>query len=222
MAKARRSLRDQFPRFEPRNRADWRRWLGRNGGACPGIWLVFLKGDRRQLTYADAVEEALCHGWIDSTLNPIDGERYMQLFTPRKPKSGWSKLNKDRIARLTRAGLMAEPGLAAIALAKQNGSWKKLDGVESLQPPPDLVAALARHPVARANFDALRPFSRKMYLYRVTNVKGEATRARRIAEAIAGLERNWTHPLGPAARPAPATSARPRSPSSRARGSRDR
>jgi uncharacterized protein YdeI (YjbR/CyaY-like superfamily) len=195
-----------FARFEPRDRADWRRWLRRNHDSVSGVWLVFLKGNRRQISYADSVEEALCFGWIDSTLNPIDAARYMQLFTRRKPKSGWSRINKDRVVRLMRDGLMAAAGLAAIDLAKQHGGWEKLDAIESLTVPPELEAALTRHPKARANFSAFSPFSRKMYLYWINGAKRAETRAARIAGAIAAMEKNLRHPRGAVSKPRPIAS----------------
>jgi uncharacterized protein YdeI (YjbR/CyaY-like superfamily) len=213
-----RSLRDVYPRFEPRHRADWRRWLSRKHASSTGVWLVFRKGELRQITYADAVEEALCFGWIDSTLNPQDEERYLQLFTPRKATSGWSRLNKGRIERLQRDGLMMPAGLAAIETAKQNGSWERFDQIESLAVPPELAAAFRKHPKARANFDALRPFSKKMYLYRINGAKRPETRAVRVVAAIAALEKNWTHPMGPAVRTT--SPARPRTRPAPARGAR--
>src|SRR4051812_9186811 len=106
-----------------KSRPAWRRWLAKNGARSPGIWLIYDKKSNKpdRLAYADAVEEALCYGWIDSTLRALDETRYMQLFTPRKPKSSWSKLNKTRVARLIEEGLIAPPGLAAIETAKANG-----------------------------------------------------------------------------------------------------
>jgi uncharacterized protein YdeI (YjbR/CyaY-like superfamily) len=173
-----------FPDFEPKNRADWRRWLKTNHAKAPGVWLVFLKGDARQLTYADSVEEALCYGWIDSTMRPIDDRRYRQMFTPRKTKSTWSALNKRRIAALVASGRMAAPGLAKIEAAKQDGSWTSLDAVEALIVPPDLARALAANKKAKAFFDASAPSSRKGALHWINNVKSPALRAKRIAHVV--------------------------------------
>ena len=146
-----------FPLFEPASRADWRKWLRANHAKSTGIWLVFLKGAERQLTYADSVEEALCFGWIDSTMRPIDERRYRQMFTPRKAKSSWSALNKRRIEALVASGKMAAPGQAKIDAAKKDGSWALLDEVEALVVPPDLARALAANKKARAFFDASAP-----------------------------------------------------------------
>lgn len=173
-----------FPDFEPKNRADWRRWLRANHAKAAGVWLVFIKGPARQLTYADSVEEALCYGWIDSTMRPIDEHRYRQMFTPRKKKSTWSALNKRRIDALVASGRMAAPGLAKIEAAKQDGSWTSLDAVEALTVPSDLARALAANRKARAFFDASAPSSRKGALHWISNVKSLELRAKRIAHVV--------------------------------------
>jgi len=169
-----------------KSRPAWRRWLAKHGERSPGIWLIYDKKSSRadRLAYADAVEEALCYGWIDSTLRSLDDARYMQLFTPRKPKSTWSKLNKTRVARLIDEGLMAPPGLATIEKAKTNGSWTSLDSVEALEVPDDLAAALAKRPVAARNFSAFSPSSRKGYLHWVRQAVRPETRAERIAHTV--------------------------------------
>lgn len=174
----------QVPRFQPANRAAWRKWLRAQHAKSTGVWLVFLKGPDRQLTYADSVEEALCFGWIDSLMRPIDGRSYMQLFTPRKPKSNWSALNKRRVKDLLARKLMAPAGLAKIAEAKKNGSWTKLDAVEAMIIPPDFAQALAGNRKAKAFFDSLAPSSRKGILYWINGVKSPELRASRIAHAV--------------------------------------
>ena len=148
------------------------------------MWLVFLKGAERQLPYADAVEEALCFGWIDSLMRPIDGRSYMQLFTPRKAKSNWSALNKTRVASLIDRGLMARAGLAAVEHAKKVGTWTALDHVEALAMPPDFAKALNAKKKARAFFDSLAPSHRKGILYWINGVKSPEKRAERIAHAV--------------------------------------
>jgi uncharacterized protein YdeI (YjbR/CyaY-like superfamily) len=107
------------PRVRPKSRQAWRAWLEKHHATSTGVWLVYAKkhSGLPSLTYSDAVEEALCFGWIDSKINPIDEDFFMQVFTPRKPKSGWSPLNKTRVARLLAAGLMAPAGLAAVKAA---------------------------------------------------------------------------------------------------------
>jgi len=170
----------------PKNRAAWRRWLATNHARSPGIWLVFDRKTSRadRLAYAHAVEEALCFGWIDSIVRAVDETCYEQLFTPRKPKSTWSRVNKERIDRLVAQELMAEAGLAAIERAKANGSWSSLDAVEAMVMPDDLAAALARKAKAAANFAAFSPSARKAYLHWVSQAVRAETRAARIAEVV--------------------------------------
>lgn len=166
------------------DRAAWRRWLAAHHATSPGIWLVFDKKASRadRLAYGDAVEEALCYGWIDSLVRRIDDAQYVQLFTPRKPKSTWSRVNKERIERLVQQGLMAEAGLAAIERAKANGTWTTLDAVEAYVMPDDLAAALRRTRGAEAGFASFSPSNRKVYLYWVNQAVRPETRAQRIAE----------------------------------------
>jgi uncharacterized protein YdeI (YjbR/CyaY-like superfamily) len=191
------AARDDIGRFEPADRAAWRNWLDRNHSTSTGVWLVFRKGAARQLTYDASVEEALCFGWIDSTLNPIDASRYMQLFTPRKAKSGWSRINKARVQKVIAEGLMMPAGRQKIAAAKRDRSWKALDAVESLKVPADFRAALDANPDAMANYDALTASGKKRYLHWINNVKRPETRARRVQEALAKLARNVSVPHPP-------------------------
>jgi uncharacterized protein YdeI (YjbR/CyaY-like superfamily) len=148
--------------YEP-DRAAWRRWLAKEHGRSPGIWLVFDKKSSRsdRLAYGDAVEEALCFGWIDSVVRRLDDARYVQLFTPRKAKSTWSRSNKMRVERLLAEGLMAAAGLASIELAKANGSWESLDAVEAFVMPEDLATALAAVPGAAEKFAAFAAAARE-------------------------------------------------------------
>ena len=174
------------------DRASWRRWLARHHARSPGVWLIFDKATHREdrLPYADAVEEALCVGWIDSTVRPLSAEQYQQLFTPRKPRSTWSKVNKARVERLIRARLMRPAGLEAIARARENGAWESLDHVEALTVPPDLAAALGATAGASEGFAALAPSARKGYLHWVHHAKRPETRARRVAAVVGfALER---------------------------------
>ncbi|MBW8769715.1 MAG: YdeI/OmpD-associated family protein [Gemmatimonadetes bacterium] len=197
------------------DRAAWRRWLTKQHGRSPGIWLVFDKKSSRadRLAYGDAVEEALCFGWIDSLVRGIDDARYAQLFTPRKPKSTWSRSNKVRVERLLAEGLMAAAGLASIELAKANGSWESLDAVEAFVMPDDLAAALAAVPGAAEKFAAFSPSARKAYLHWISQAVRAETRAKRIQEVAghAGAGRKTRH-LEPAAasKKAPAKAAKQR------------
>jgi uncharacterized protein YdeI (YjbR/CyaY-like superfamily) len=177
---------DDFREYTPRSRGEWRRWLERNHASKPGVWLVYWKKGtgKQSLTYNDAVEEALCFGWIDSKIQPIDSERYRQVFTPRKARSAWSMLNKTRVARLEQAGILAEAGRRVIEQARADGSWCAWDAVESLEMPDDFVRALAADPVARTNFETYTVSWRKAVLRRISDAKRPETRARRIAEMI--------------------------------------
>ena len=174
------------------DRAAWRAWLEKHHGSSPGIWLVYDKVSARKerLAYADAVEEALCFGWIDSSGRPIDDRQYMQFFAPRKPKSTWSKVNKERIGRLTRAKLMHSSGRKVVAAAKKSGAWTSLDAVEALEMPADLGAALAKQAKARKHFDAFPAGYRKMFLHWVTMAKRPETRANRVREVVECSSRN--------------------------------
>jgi uncharacterized protein YdeI (YjbR/CyaY-like superfamily) len=183
---AKRSAAAQMEQVYVKSRPAWRRWLAKNGATSPGIWLVYDKKSSRpdRLAYVDAVEEALCYGWIDSTLRALDETRYMQLFTPRKPKSTWARTNKARVTRLIEEGLMTPAGLAVIEIAKANGSWTSLDSVEALEIPDDLAAAFAKRPVAARNFAAFSMTYRKGYLHWVRQAVRPETRAERIAEVV--------------------------------------
>jgi uncharacterized protein YdeI (YjbR/CyaY-like superfamily) len=172
--------------LRPRDRAAWRRWLGTNHVKSSGVLLVLKKKSAagRGLRYEEAVEEALCFGWIDSKTRSLDEHHVLQLFTPRKPKSAWSKLNKERVNRLSSEGRMAAPGFAAIERAKSNGSWTALDSVEALEVPDDLAAALVRNKKAARNFEAFSPSAKKGYLSWIQSAKRRETRAKRIRETI--------------------------------------
>jgi uncharacterized protein YdeI (YjbR/CyaY-like superfamily) len=175
---------DGMARFQPANRADWRKWLRANHAKSTGVWMVFLKGKERQITYEEAVEEALCYGWIDSLMRSVDDRSYIQLFTPRKPKSNWSALNKKRVESLIKRKLMAAPGRAKIEAAKKNGTWTALDHVEALTIPPDLQRALAANRKAKTFFEGCPPSSRKGMLRYVTGVKSPVLRASRVEQVI--------------------------------------
>ncbi|MFN8638184.1 MAG: YdeI/OmpD-associated family protein [Dehalococcoidia bacterium] len=177
---------DGLPAVYAPDRAAWRAWLVRNGERSRGAWLVYYKlgSGKSRVAYADAVEEALCFGWIDSRPNKIDDERYRQLFTPRKAGSAWSRINKERAARLIEAGLMTPAGLAKIEAAQADGSWGRLDAVEAFEMPDDLRVALEAAPPAMEHFEAFAATSRKGMLFWVTQAKRPETRARRIAEVV--------------------------------------
>lgn len=172
--------------FYAKDRREWRAWLEQNHATSPGIWLIYYKKEsgKPRVAYDEAVEEALCFGWVDSRPNAIDDERYMQLFSPRKAKSPWSKLNKQRVEKLIQRGLMTPAGLAKIEAAKQNGSWNTYDTVEALSIPDDLKAALATNPTAEQYFTAFSNSSKKVILWWIESAKRPETRAKRIEETV--------------------------------------
>ncbi|GAB2850464.1 YdeI/OmpD-associated family protein [Hymenobacter ruber] len=177
---------DAYAQAQPTSRAAWRQWLAEHHASAPGVWLVYFKKASGQpsVSYAEAVEEALCYGWIDSHPRKLDAERTQLLFTPRKPRSGWSKVNKERLERLEAAGQLMPAGLAAIARAKQNGAWESLDAAEAGLVPEDLAAALAADDAAARHFAAFSLSARKGILTWVLGAKQPATRARRVTEAV--------------------------------------
>ncbi|GAA3998074.1 hypothetical protein GCM10022408_06010 [Hymenobacter fastidiosus] len=140
--------------------------------------------------YDEAVEEALCFGWIDSWPRKLDAERSQLLFTPRQPQSGWSKVNKERLVRLGQAGLLRPAGLAAIETARQNGAWETLDAAEAGTVPADLTAALATDAAAAQHFAAFSLSARKMILTWVLAARRPETRARRVTETVRLAARN--------------------------------
>jgi len=172
--------------LQPKSRQAWRAWLTKNHATSPGVWLVYAKKHTKipSLTYSDAVEEALCFGWIDSLIHPIDDSTYRQVFTPRKQKSGWSALNRKRVAQLIEAGLMTAAGLALVTLAKKTGTWDAHLPSETLTIPPELKKAINANAAAKKNWPTYTESQRKMFLYMVHGAKRPETRAKRVARVI--------------------------------------
>jgi uncharacterized protein YdeI (YjbR/CyaY-like superfamily) len=173
-------------KVRPKSRATWRTWLQKHHASSSGVWLVFAKKHSgiATLSYDDAVEEALCFGWIDSLMKPVDDRFYMQLFTPRKPKSLWSHSNKARVKHLRAKGLMKPAGEAAIARAKKCGAWTALSAPESRRMTADLRKALDADPIAQENWPAFTDSQRKQFLYWLHSAKRPETRASRIATIV--------------------------------------
>lgn len=178
--------------IHPKSRAEWRKWLEDNHTRSEGIWLVSYKKatGKPRFDYAEAVEEALCFGWIDSKPGKIDGERSMLWFTPRKLRTGWSKLNKDRVDKLIQAGLMAPAGLAKVEAAREDGSWNALDAAEALEIPTDLAKAFSKNEAAKGNFEGFPRSVKKAILQWITSAKKPETRAKRIEETVTKAEQN--------------------------------
>ena len=164
----------------------WHTWLVKNHTKKTAVWLVYYKpaSGKTRVSYNDAVDEAICFGWIDSKPNAIDEFRSIQFFAPRKPKSNWSKVNKARVARLLGEGRMQPAGLAIVDQAKQNGAWDALNEVEEMTIPQDLAVALHKHPDAEKHFNAFPRSSRKNILEWLHNAKQADTRAKRIEETV--------------------------------------
>lgn len=169
------------------DRAAWRDWLAAHHTQPEGVWLVLYNkaSGRRLLTYEEAVEEALCFGWIDSLPRKLNEASFKLLFTPRKKGSGWSAVNKRRLEKLEAAGMLMPAGLAKIAAAKQDGSWTSLDAAEALEMPEDLTQALAANPTAQANFAAFPPSARKQILQYLSSARRPETRQQRLARVVA-------------------------------------
>tara|TARA_R110002096_G_scaffold153285_6_gene316992 strand:- start:5994 stop:6575 length:582 start_codon:yes stop_codon:yes gene_type:complete len=172
--------------FCPTSRKDWRDWLEQNHHTHQSIWVVFFKVSSGvpSITWSEAVDEALCFGWIDSTKKTVDENRYKQFFSKRNAKSNWSKINKEKIETLTSQGLMTKAGFDSVEVAKQNGSWTILDAVEALIIPADLEEALNNQEAAKSYFLSLSKSKRKSLLYWVISAKRTETREKRITEVV--------------------------------------
>jgi uncharacterized protein YdeI (YjbR/CyaY-like superfamily) len=181
---------DDAPHIEPVDRAAWRAWLEANHATTSGVWLIAPRAARdRPVSYDEAVEEALCFGWIDGTAGSVDEHRSKQYFAPRRSGSGWARTNKARVERLLATGRLAPAGLATIERAKADGSWTLLDSVERLEIPADLAAALAASPPAREQWDAFPPSVRRAALAQLVVARRPQTRARRIEAIVTRAQR---------------------------------
>jgi uncharacterized protein YdeI (YjbR/CyaY-like superfamily) len=190
------SLRDR-ERIQLETAAEWREWLQANHARPDGVWVVSWKASsgRRRLSYDETIEEALCFGWVDGQSSPLDAERSMLWFAPRRRGSPWARTNKERVERLEREGRMTEAGRAVIERARADGTWAVLDGSDALIVPDDLAAAFDRYPNSRGIWDAFPPSVRRGHLGWIALAKRPETRAGRvdrIAEAASrGQRANW-------------------------------
>jgi uncharacterized protein YdeI (YjbR/CyaY-like superfamily) len=176
----------------PMSRQAWRSWLMAHHTRSEGIWLISYKkaSGKPRFAYDEAVEEALCFGWIDSKVNKLDEERAMLWFAPRKPKTGWSKPNKERVERAIASRQMAPPGMAKVTQAKLDGSWTALDAVEALEIPPDLALALAQHAPAQENFETFPRSVKRGILEWISTAKTAPTRNKRVLETATQAAKN--------------------------------
>jgi uncharacterized protein YdeI (YjbR/CyaY-like superfamily) len=188
-----------MPKFEEQletiyasDRQRWRTWLEEHHETYLGIWLIYYKvgSGKPSIKYSEAVKEALCFGWIDSKVKSLDEERYQQIFTPRKPQSVWSKLNKQYIEELITQGLMTAAGLDKINRAKQDGSWTTLDAIEALIIPADLQQALGTNAIANQHFQAFNNSTKKNILFWIDSAKRPETRLKRITQTLNSAAQN--------------------------------
>lgn len=175
---------DDDPRLHVENAAAFGDWLAANSASATGVWLVTWRTatGKPAPTYDEAVSEALRFGWVDSTARKLDEERTMLRFSPRRPGSGWSRPNKERIARLEEQGRMEAPGRAIIDAAKADGSWTLLDAVEDLEIPDDLAEAFEVNPGSRGQWEDFPRSAKRAILAWIVQARRPATRARRVAE----------------------------------------
>ncbi|WP_133272027.1 YdeI/OmpD-associated family protein [Hymenobacter radiodurans] len=178
---------DSYEIVDAPDPTSWRAWLVAHYASSPGVWLVLYKkaSGRRQMTYAEAVEEALCYGWIDSLPRLRDENCFHLLFTPRKPRSVWSKVNKQRIETLLADGRMTPAGWSKIEVARQDGSWDTLNASDALEMPPELAAALAANVVAQHNFAAFPPSAKRQIIQYLNSAKRPETRQKRVEQIVA-------------------------------------
>jgi uncharacterized protein YdeI (YjbR/CyaY-like superfamily) len=180
------------------DRTAFRKWLSAHHASRPGLWLRIAKAASplKSVTYAEALDVALCFGWIDGQKKSYDADSFLQKFTPRQKRSVWSKRNREHVTRLIASGEMHPAGMAAVEAAKADGRWERAyDSARTGTVPADFQAALDAHPKAKAFFETLKGANRYAILYRIQTAVKPETRARRIAEFIAMLERRETvHP----------------------------
>lgn len=176
-----------YPIHHAESRVHWRAWLDANHDLERGVWLCSWRAmvDKPRCPYPEAVEEAICFGWIDSTTTILDDDRGLQLFTPRRAKSAWTRLNRQRAADMEGAGLMTDAGRRAVETAKRTGWWTILDSVEDLVEPEGLTDALDAEPAARVAWDGFPPSARKQMLWWIVSAAKDDTRSQRIAAIVA-------------------------------------
>ena len=172
--------------FYAKTRVAWRKWLQKNHKTHTGVCLIMYKKQSGvpSVYYPEAVEEALCFGWIDSKANKRDEDSFYQYFTKRKPKSKWSQVNKLRVEKLMAENLLTEAGLNSIKTAKENGAWDALNDSDNLVIPPDLERAFAKNQIALQNFEKFPNSAKKVILEWITNAKKTETREKRIHDAV--------------------------------------
>jgi uncharacterized protein YdeI (YjbR/CyaY-like superfamily) len=189
---------DDLPVLHFESREALAAWLAEHCESAPGCWLKLAKASASagSVSYAEAIELGLAHGWIDGQKRALDGEFWLQRFTPRGPRSRWSRINRDKAMALIESGRMTPPGLAAVVQAKADGRWERAyEGAATITVPDDLRRALDANSEAAAAFATLDGSNRYAVLYRIGDAKKPETRARRIEQYVAMLARGETlHP----------------------------
>jgi uncharacterized protein YdeI (YjbR/CyaY-like superfamily) len=185
-------LKNGIKTFHAKTRKEWRRWLENNSRSEKSVWLIIFheKSTTKSVYYPEAVDEALCYGWIDSKPNKRDIESYYQFFSVRNPKSKWSKVNKEKVAQLIKAGLMTKQGMEMITLAKQKGTWDALSSVDNLEVPSDLAKALSKNKIAFKNWQLFPPSTKRGILEWIMNAKRTETRIKRVEETVSLASQN--------------------------------
>ena len=170
----------------PKSQTDWRQWLKKNHQSKQSVWLIFhtKKSNVPSLSWSDAVDEALCFGWIDSTRKKINNISFMQFFSKRKPKSNWSKINKEKVQQLIDSKRMTKQGYESVEIAKQNGYWTILDEIEEVIIPEDLEIAFKKYNGSKDYFLSLSKSTRKVILSWIILVGKQETRQKRIEEVV--------------------------------------
>ena len=183
---------DGIAAFHARSNAEWRQWLSENGDSEKSVWLIMYHKNSGTpgIQYSESIEEALCFGWIDSKANKRDEHSSYLFFTPRKAKSKWSKINKERIEKMTAKGLMTPAGQALIDLAKKNGTWDALTDADNGVMPEDLQAAFKQNPIAWDNFENFTASAKRLTLEWIMDAKRAETRNQRITKTIDLAEKN--------------------------------
>ena len=177
-------LKDGQPTFYAKDAAAWRNWLEENTHSAKSIWLIIYRkeSDTPSVYYNEAVDQALCFGWIDSKPNKRDEESFYQFFSKRNPKSNWSRVNKEKVEKLLADGQMAAAGLDMVALAKETGTWDALNDVENGVIPEDLLSAFDKYPGSHSHFENFPRSVKRGILEWIFNAKRTETRAKRIEE----------------------------------------
>jgi uncharacterized protein YdeI (YjbR/CyaY-like superfamily) len=185
MAAAIELFRDK-PTFYAKDSKAWRAWLQKNHLSMDSIWLIVFKKNSgvASIDYPTSVDDAICFGWIDSVRITRDAQSHYQYYARRNPKSNWSKVNKDKVARLEAAGLMQLEGQRLVQLAKDTGTWDALNEVEALVQPPELIMALANNKIAEKNFNEFNRSTKRGILEFLQNAKQEATRTARVEKIV--------------------------------------